>query len=250
MADDPFPRARVAATVRRMPAYLRLAWALARDPVLGRVRRSAVLAAAGYLASPIDLVPGVIPILGQLDDIAFALAALKFALAGLDPERRRRHLDAVGLADGDLVEDLRTMVVATAWLVRAGVRTTGKAALGGGRLALTGTKAAGRATSKTASAAAIAASRLAPAAKGAVAKAGPTARSAATKGGFAARTAAAKGSSAARGAAGRRPSVRLTIRRPPALHPGRVHAEEHLEVEPDVIALPGPKGPASGDPRP
>ena len=95
MAEDPFPRERVAATLRRMPAYLRLAWRLARDPLLSRARRAAVIAAAGYLASPIDLVPGVIPVIGQLDDIAVALAALKFALAGLDPERRREHL-AVG----------------------------------------------------------------------------------------------------------------------------------------------------------
>ena len=33
MADDPFPRERVAVTLRRLPAYLRLAWRLARDPL-------------------------------------------------------------------------------------------------------------------------------------------------------------------------------------------------------------------------
>ncbi len=230
MADDPFPRARTAATLRRMPAYLRLAWRLGRDPVLGRVRRGAVIAAAGYLASPVDLVPGVIPVLGQLDDIAFALAALKFALAGLDPERRRGHLDAVGLADGDLMEDLRTMLVATAWVVRAGVRTTGKAARGGSRLAVTGTRVAGRATRKTASAAAIAASKAAPAARVAAAKAGPAARDAATRGG-----------SAARGAAGHRPTVRITLRRPPLLRRGRRTGGDALDVESDVIALPAPR---------
>src|SRR5699024_10174289 len=74
MADhDPFPRDRVTATIKRMPAYLRLSWRLARDPLLSRARRAAVVGAAGYLASPIDLVPGVIPVAGQLDDIAVAL---------------------------------------------------------------------------------------------------------------------------------------------------------------------------------
>ena len=58
MSDvDPFPRERVTATIRRMPRYLRLAWRLGRAPLSVRVRRAAVIAAAGYLASPIDAVP-------------------------------------------------------------------------------------------------------------------------------------------------------------------------------------------------
>ena len=32
MTEDPFPRERVGATLRRMPAYLKLSWRLARDP--------------------------------------------------------------------------------------------------------------------------------------------------------------------------------------------------------------------------
>ena len=196
MAEDPFPRERVGATLRRMPAYLKLSWRLARDPLLSRARRAAVIAAAGYLASPIDLVPGVIPVVGQLDDIAFAIAALKLALSGLDPVRRRAHLESVGLGDDDLSQDLRTAVVASAWLVRAGVRTTGraakhggkaavtggKAAVVGGKAAVTGAKVAGRATAKTASVAATAASKAAPAARSAATKAGPAAKGAACQG--------------------------------------------------------------------
>lgn len=144
MAPDPFPRDRVAATLRRLPAYLRLTWRLARDPLLGRVRRAAVVAAAGYLASPIDLVPGVIPVAGQLDDLAVALGAIKFALAGLDEERRRAHLDAVGLGDDDVTTDLRTVAATSAWLVRAGARMTARATVVGGRLTVRGAKAAGR----------------------------------------------------------------------------------------------------------
>ena len=124
---DPFPRDRFAATLRRMPRYLKLAWRLGRDPLISRARRAAVVAAAGYLMSPIDAIPDVIPVLGRLDDIAVVLAALRFAMAGLDPVRRREHLDAVGLEDGDLAEDLRTVGVATAWTLRVGARTTARA---------------------------------------------------------------------------------------------------------------------------
>jgi uncharacterized membrane protein YkvA (DUF1232 family) len=124
MSEDPFPRDRVAATLRRLPAYLRLSWHLAKDPLLGKARRMAVVAAAGYLVSPIDLVPEMIPVLGQLDDVAVAIAAIRFALDGLSPSRRRQHLDAVGLTDSDLADDLKTLAVTTAWLVRSGMRLT------------------------------------------------------------------------------------------------------------------------------
>ncbi len=124
--------------LRRLPAYLRLAWRLAREPLLSRARRAAVVAAAGYLASPVDLVPGVIPVLGQLDDLAVALAAIRFAMSGLSSERRRLHLEAVGLADEELTADLRTVGATTAWFLRAGGRTALRAARVGGRAAVKG----------------------------------------------------------------------------------------------------------------
>ena len=142
--DDPFPRERIAAVLRRLPAYLRLSWRLARDPLLSRKRRAAVIGAAGYLASPIDLVPGVIPVLGQLDDLAVALAAIRLALSGLSPERRRVHLGAVGLTDQDLTADLRTVWATTTWLLRAGARTSARAAKVGGRAAVAGAGLAAR----------------------------------------------------------------------------------------------------------
>ena len=108
--------------LHRMPNYLKLTWRLGKDPMLSRARRAAVIAAAGYVISPVDLVPGVIPVLGQLDDIAVALVALRLALDGLHPDRRRAHLEAVGLSDAHLAEDLRTVGATTAWIARSGIR--------------------------------------------------------------------------------------------------------------------------------
>jgi uncharacterized membrane protein YkvA (DUF1232 family) len=141
---DPFPRDRFGAMLHRLPAYLRLAWRLGRDPLLGKARRAAVVAAAGYLASPIDLVPGFIPVLGQLDDLAVAIAALRLALDGLSPERRHQHLDAVGLEDADLTHDLRTIAATVAWIGRAGVRLTVRVIREGGEVAITGAGIAAR----------------------------------------------------------------------------------------------------------
>lgn len=141
-ASDPFPRDRFTALLGRLPAYGRLAWRLAREPLLSRLRRAAIAAAAAYLASPVDLVPGVIPVLGQLDDLAVALAAIRLALAGLSPERRRAHLEAVGLGDADLAADLRALGATTAWVARAGGRTAARAARAGGRVANRGAQGA------------------------------------------------------------------------------------------------------------
>jgi uncharacterized membrane protein YkvA (DUF1232 family) len=152
MTDDPFPRARFAATLHRLPAYLRLSLGVAKDPALARIRRMALVAAAGYLISPLDIIPDAIPVIGQLDDLAVAIAALRFALAGLDPQRRRRHLAAVGLTDADLTEDLAMLRAVTAWSARAGARTATRAARRGGRLAITG---AGIATTATTGAARV-----------------------------------------------------------------------------------------------
>lgn len=124
---DPFPRERLGALLGRLPAYLRLTWRLGRDPMIGKARRAALVAAAGYVASPVDLVPGVVPVLGQLDDLAVALTAIRLALTGLSPERRRRHLDAVGLTDDHLADDLRTLGATTLWLGRAAGRAAARA---------------------------------------------------------------------------------------------------------------------------
>src|SRR6187397_1502161 len=98
MADGgEFPREAFGALLRRLPAYARLAWALGRDPRVSRLRRLAVLAGAAYVVSPVDLVPGFIPLAGQLDDLLVALGAIRVALDGLKPEWRGEKLAAAGL---------------------------------------------------------------------------------------------------------------------------------------------------------
>lgn len=122
LAAAAFPRDEFGQLVRRLPAYGRLAWALARDPRLSRLRRMAVIAAAGYVLSPIDLVPGIIPVAGQLDDLLVALGAIRLALDGLKPEVRAERLAAVGLGQADLDADLRTTKAIIVWLGRSGAR--------------------------------------------------------------------------------------------------------------------------------
>jgi uncharacterized membrane protein YkvA (DUF1232 family) len=116
-----------------MPRYARLAWRLSRDPELPTSRRVALAAALAYLVSPIDLVPGIIPVAGQLDDAAAALGAIRFALLGLPAETRTQMLVAAGLEQRDLDADLRTIGACYAWMLRAGGRVTWRAAKAIGR---------------------------------------------------------------------------------------------------------------------
>jgi uncharacterized membrane protein YkvA (DUF1232 family) len=131
MTTDPFPREEVTALLRRLPRYGRLAWALARHPRLSRARRAAVLAGAAYVISPIDLLPGIIPVVGQLDDMLVALGAIRLALSGLKPAERARQLAAAGLTQEELDADIRTTGRTAAWLGRSGIRLGARAVSSG-----------------------------------------------------------------------------------------------------------------------
>ncbi len=137
-----FPRERVSALVRRLPAYARLAWRLSRDPRLEARRKAVVLASAAYLASPIDLVPGIIPVAGQLDDAAVALLGLRYGIRGLPPAARDALLADTGVATADLDEDLRTVRLTAAWLARRGARLGWRAGRGLARLGARGAQSA------------------------------------------------------------------------------------------------------------
>ncbi|HWI55520.1 MAG TPA: YkvA family protein, partial [Desulfobacteria bacterium] len=69
--------------IKRMPAYIKLSIALYKEPELGRGAKTLLAAGVLYALSPIDLIPGFIPVAGQLDDIIVGLEALKRAMRGL-----------------------------------------------------------------------------------------------------------------------------------------------------------------------
>jgi uncharacterized membrane protein YkvA (DUF1232 family) len=126
-ATDPFPRDRFFALLRRMPRYGRLAWNLSRHPKVTGKRRAVLIAAAVYLVSPIDLVPGFIPVAGQLDDAAAVLLAIGVALRSMQPHERAAALAEVGLDASDIDDDLHTIGASYAWMGRKGVQLGARA---------------------------------------------------------------------------------------------------------------------------
>jgi len=74
------------ALVRFIPDCVVLVTRLAREPRVPRRRKLLLLALAGYLLLPFDLVPDFIPVAGQLDDaIIVALVLRRFLRAGGEP---------------------------------------------------------------------------------------------------------------------------------------------------------------------
>ncbi len=105
----------------RVPAYLRLGWLLARDPAVPGWGKAALVGALGYVVSPIDPLPGIIPVIGQLDDLAVLLLAVRSALAAAPDEVGQRHLATCKLSHETLQRDLVTLRATAVWIAgRAG----------------------------------------------------------------------------------------------------------------------------------
>ena len=118
------PLAPLGSTIGRLPAYVRLANALIRDPRLSKARKAALAAGVAYLVSPIDLVPGFVPVAGQLDDLAVVLLAIRTALRGLPADDATRHVAAAGLPPAALATDIANVKAASRWTAETVARTT------------------------------------------------------------------------------------------------------------------------------
>jgi uncharacterized membrane protein YkvA (DUF1232 family) len=74
----------VKALMRALPQIARMLAKLLLDPRLPRPAKVALVALAFYLASPIDLIPDFIPVVGYLDDALLAAIALDGILNWVD----------------------------------------------------------------------------------------------------------------------------------------------------------------------
>ena len=84
--------------VRLLPDVLRLATRLARDPATPRSSRLALAGLALWIASPIDLIPEFLPVIGPLDDIVVAAIVLRWVGRRVGEDVLRSHWP--GTAEG------------------------------------------------------------------------------------------------------------------------------------------------------
>jgi uncharacterized membrane protein YkvA (DUF1232 family) len=92
--------------IRKMPAYARLVWALARDPRVPTSQKLVLGAIAGYLVFPIDIIPDFIPVIGQLDDLGVLIFGLDFFIRNAPREVVEEHMARIARNDDDLKHDL------------------------------------------------------------------------------------------------------------------------------------------------
>lgn len=62
-----------------LPDCVTLMWRLRRDPAVPAKARAAVIVAGIWVASPIDLIPEFLPVIGPLDDAIVVALALRYA---------------------------------------------------------------------------------------------------------------------------------------------------------------------------
>lgn len=84
--------------LRLLPDTLRLLRRLASDPMVPRRTRIEIWLLIIYLASPIDLIPDFIPVIGYADDAILVLVVLRSAVRRAGIEALRRNWP--GTADG------------------------------------------------------------------------------------------------------------------------------------------------------
>jgi uncharacterized membrane protein YkvA (DUF1232 family) len=89
----------------RAPDYARLLASLVRDPRVPAARKAGLAAAAGYVLSPIDLVPEWLPVLGALDDVVVVVLALELFLAGLPDGLVDEKLHELGIDSAGFHQD-------------------------------------------------------------------------------------------------------------------------------------------------
>ncbi len=61
----------------RIPLLIKMSWGLFRDPRVPKPLKAALLGVLAYVASPIDLIPDFIPVLGLADDVLLLFAAME-----------------------------------------------------------------------------------------------------------------------------------------------------------------------------
>jgi uncharacterized membrane protein YkvA (DUF1232 family) len=123
---------RFAGVLVRVPRYLKLAWGLVRDRRVPAGRRAVAAAGVAYSVSPIDPIPGLIPVLGQLDCLAVLLLSLRHALRAAPPDVAEEHLQRAGLTFAIIDADIATLRATLVWL---GVRAAQGIGALAGRLA-------------------------------------------------------------------------------------------------------------------
>lgn len=132
LRDDPV-LADFRETVGRLPKYVGLVGRMLKDDRVPLKAKGVVGASGAYLVSPIDLVPGLIPVYGQADDLLVLLMGIRQGLRMCPAEVADDLLATSGLTMGNFDHDLKATVRTVRWLTVKGAKAGTALAMRGGR---------------------------------------------------------------------------------------------------------------------
>jgi uncharacterized membrane protein YkvA (DUF1232 family) len=81
--------------LRTLVSHIRVSLRLLREPCVPLIFKLIPMAAAVYVISPLDFIPDVLPIIGQLDDIGIVFIALEAFIRVAPAEAVDFHRSAV-----------------------------------------------------------------------------------------------------------------------------------------------------------
>jgi uncharacterized membrane protein YkvA (DUF1232 family) len=97
---------RVARLVLKLPTYARIVWGIERDPRTPIALKAILGAALAYVVLPIDLIPDMVPIIGQADDLTVLLLVLDLFIQNAPADVRAEHAERARNGTADLDRDL------------------------------------------------------------------------------------------------------------------------------------------------
>ena len=91
-----------------------------RDPRVPWYAKAIAVCVAAYAASPIDLIPDFIPIIGYLDDLIIVPLGILLVIRLIPPEIMAEHRALAMAARDRPVSRVAAMVIVTAWVLAIG----------------------------------------------------------------------------------------------------------------------------------
>lgn len=94
-------------------------WLASRDPRTPWFAKALALGVAAYAASPIDLIPDFIPVLGYVDDIVIVPLGIWLVVKLIPPEIMNEHREIAAKATERPVSRMAAGVFIAIWIVGA-----------------------------------------------------------------------------------------------------------------------------------
>ncbi len=101
-----------------VPNLVKLLGRLLLDPRVPTMSKALLLTTVGYVVSPLDIFPDIIPFFGQLDDLLFLSLGLHYLLRSVGPAIVLEHWDG----EANVLEVISTVVDLGASLVPRPIR--------------------------------------------------------------------------------------------------------------------------------